>query len=196
MTQLAPAYSAEKPKLKSKVSLVPSVPITTRILALHRLGWTNAAIARYITPYAGVHPAQGSLMVKCALERNDIKPMTFGELYCSTLPLDKLIEQEHYDELNLAALSLLNGPSKPLSTYDIHLIKILVLLGWKKKRIASLFDVSNTLVTLYSNNLTPWTFEEVQKLFPTMLPPDEEISTRVSIESSIKDNSNSNSNNN
>jgi len=142
---------------------------TPEVCSLHKLGWNVSCIARALSNQLDMTTAQSMFKVKQVLVLTKTKPFTYPELY-PLLPFNKFIEADQVQGLQKAAKARLSPIPKTssLTQYDIHLIILLTKLNWKKKLIAKLFQVSNTLISVYTTDTIPWTLNELKEIFPSL----------------------------
>lgn len=170
------AQSVFKPILRT-TSTSPmsdtSTAVTRTVLSLYKLGWPAATISKFLSTYLDKSLAQTSMQVKYFLESTKAEHMSFSDLL-SIMPIEKFVHSKYIQEFLDAANQVSAQASSPtiqrgkLSHIDVHIINILAMLSWKKIRIAELFNVSPTLVSMYTKDLQPWEYAEIVELFPVL----------------------------
>lgn len=142
---------------------------TPDVLSLHKLGWSVSNIARHLSILLDKPIHRTRFMVNATLSSHDISPMSLSKLL-SHIEFNKLIDPEYLDDFinNAKAIARTESPDAvrigSLNQNEIYLIKVLAMLSWKKKRIAKLFRISPTLVSMYTLDLEPWSYEELTEL--------------------------------
>ena len=170
----APSYSTGKRKSAS-----PSIPISPHsslILSLHSIGWNISNIAHVLINLSKASNTPISFpkahhIVKQITQH--LQPLTLQQILPIT-PFSRLIPSElasEFEEDQLRRMDL-DYPKERLSSFDIHMIKILAMMGWKKKDIARDYRVSNVLISVYTQDLEPYSVEELQDLFPSLFNND------------------------
>ena len=140
-------------------------PHTQLIYCLYRLGWNVSAIARMLPDMAFVKAHH--LVTTCT---QDVNPLTFAELF-KHIPFSRLIDPSlAKDFAQDQTRRLYDMPKEKLTPFDIHMIKVLCMIGWKKKRVAKLYQVSAVLISVYSSDLKPYTVDELVDLLPLLTP--------------------------
>ena len=162
-TYRIPDYADPRTIIKKTIKDPPTAPA---MRVLHNLGWSASCIARAI-PSSSYYKAR--LHVSVILRSSNTKQFTFKELF-PHLPFSILIDEHLADDFKAAAFRRTDPdcPKKPLSAHEIHLLKIRIMMSWKKKRVAELLKVSTPLVTTYTQGMQPWTAEEMTQLFPSL----------------------------
>lgn len=148
---------------------------------LSKLGWNVARMSREMlsTPLAQQMPkpiSMGKAHYVIVSLTSQTPPLTFAELF-NHIPFHRLVDPSLASDFKTDQSRRLdpNYPKEKLTFYDVHMIKILLMIGWKKKRVATLYQVSAVLVSTYSTGLVPYTVEELKDLLPTLAPLDNEV---------------------
>lgn len=154
----------------------PIVSFKQTAIFLSKLGWTVAGISRELlaTPSAismAKPLSMGKAQYAVVALTSNITPLTFEELF-DHIPFHRLVDPSLAYDFKTDQYRRLdpNCPKEKLTFYDVHLLKILIMIGWKKKRIAALYQVSAVLVSTYSIGLVHYSPEELIDLLPSLAP--------------------------
>lgn len=172
----APAFFiGQATRLSNNIASPPEHPYYSEIRALHSLGWNVSNIVKSIP--------DESYQKSCHVVKQitiDLEPLTFRELF-PLIPFDRLIDPSVAEDFKANQARRLDPllDKERLSTYDVHLMGILVMIGWKKKRVAKIYQVSSALVSTYTASLVSYSVDELRDLFPSIVPPPKDITAQA-----------------